>query len=191
MSPYTSEALRTLTRVNHCIRTIRGRSSMVGAGIVFKVQTIRIFDVDSSRDVDGVVLRGLFRARAPVPIIGRIRGVDRGLTPRRFRSRRAGAWRCTATARADYGIEAPVFVAVGRPVPNEIFGELFCTRSVNIAVIERRRHNRTGKLAHRPRTMRPYHVADSTETTLNVCILPSSSLIETYSPGRNAWAPKR
>jgi hypothetical protein len=48
MSPYTLEALRTLTRVNHCVRTTCRLIvlRMVGAGIVFNVQTIRIFGED-------------------------------------------------------------------------------------------------------------------------------------------------
>jgi hypothetical protein len=36
----------------------------------------------------------------------------------------------------------------------------------------------------------PY-VAASTLVTLNVCSSPSSSLIETYSPGAKAWLPNR
>ena len=35
------------------------------------------------------------------------------------------------------------------------------------------------------------HVAGSTETTWKVCMWPSSPRIETYSPWRNAWLPKR
>jgi hypothetical protein len=48
MSPYSLEALRTLTRVNHCVRTTCRLIvlRMVGAGIVFNVQTIRIFGED-------------------------------------------------------------------------------------------------------------------------------------------------
>src|SRR5262249_21083518 len=35
------------------------------------------------------------------------------------------------------------------------------------------------------------HVAGSTETTWKVCMWPSSPRIETYSPVRKAWLPKR
>jgi hypothetical protein len=43
---------------------------------------------------------------------------------------------------------------------------------------------------HSPARSYP-HVAGSTETTWKVCMWPSSPRIETYSPLRNAWLPKR